>query len=64
MSSSVTVITTLPIRAGATIEDESSHPGKLWRDYICTIGVQSGFQRVYWGHQVENENVVDLFVGE
>lgn len=64
MSSPVTIISTLPIRSGVTIEDESFHPGKLWRDYICTIGVQSGFQRVYWGRQVENENLVDLFVGE
>lgn len=63
MSSTVTEIAIIPLSSGANIEDPSSPLGKIWQSSLNTIAGQKGFQRLYWGRQVESSNVIDFFVG-
>lgn len=63
MSSSVTEVAIFPLSSGANIEDPSSPFGAIWQASLNTIAGQKGFQRFYWGRQVENPNIIDFFVG-
>ena len=58
-----TEIATLPLVAGAQIEDPSSPAGTVWKSTIDTILAADGVQRAYWGRQVENPTVIDLLIG-
>ncbi|MCJ1463813.1 hypothetical protein MMC07_002422 [Pseudocyphellaria aurata] len=62
MSSSVTEIAIIPLSSGANIEDPSSPYGETWQASLNTIAGQKGFQRLYWGRQVESSNTIDFFV--
>ena len=59
-----TEIATLPLAAGATIEDPSSPAGKVWQSTLDTVSAQEGFQKAYYGREVENQSVVQLLIGE
>lgn len=59
-----TEIATLPLVAGATIEDPDSSAGKVWQSTLDTVSAQDGFQRAYYGREVENQSVVQLLIGE
>lgn len=59
-----TEIATLPLFAGATIEDPDSPAGKVWQSTLDTVSAQDGFQRAYYGREVENQSVVQLLIGE
>ena len=59
-----TEIATLPLIAGATIEDPDSSAGKVWQSTLDTVSAQDGFQRAYYGREVENQSVVQLLIGE
>ena len=59
-----TEIATLPLIAGATIEDSDSSAGKVWQSTLDTVSAQDGFQRAYYGREVENQSVVQLLIGE
>ncbi len=59
-----TELATLPLASGATIEDADSSAGKVWQSTLDTVSQQDGFQRCYWGREVENQSVVQLFVGK
>ena len=62
MAPSATEIAILTLSTDATIEDSTSPAGKVWKSITKTVLAQEGCQRVYWGRQVENSNVVDFFV--
>lgn len=64
MSSTATEIALIPLSSGANIEDLSSPLGEVWQSSLSTIAGQEGFQRLYWGRQVESSNVIDFFVGK
>ena len=59
-----TEIAILPLFAGATIEEPDSPPGKVWQSTLDTVSAQDGFQRAYYGREVENQSVVQLLIGE
>ena len=59
-----TEIATLPLITGATIEDPDSSAGKVWQSTLDTVSAQDGFQRAYYGREVENQSVVQLLIGE
>ena len=58
-----TELATIPLTSGAEIEDPASPAGKVWQSALDTIAQQDGFQRAYWGREVENPSVLQLFVG-
>lgn len=62
MAPPATEIAILSISANTTIEDSTSPAGKAWKSVTETVIAQEGCQRVYWGRQVENPNIVDFFV--
>lgn len=57
-----TELATLPLASGAAIEDPDSPAGKVWQSTLDTVSQQDGFQRAYWGREVENQSVLQLFV--
>lgn len=57
-----TELATIPLVSGATIEDADSPAGKIWHTTLDTVSQQEGFQRCYWGREVENPSVLQLFV--
>lgn len=59
-----TEIATLPLFAGATIEDPDSPAGKVWQSTLDTVSAQDGFQRAYYGREVENQGVLQFLIGE
>ena len=59
-----TEIATMPLIAGATIEDHDSSAGKVWQSTLDTVSAQDGFQRAYYGREVENQSVLQLLIGE
>ena len=52
-----------PVRADATIEAPDSEAGKAWQEFLKILLAQEGIQRVHWGRQVEDPNVVEMLVG-
>lgn len=58
-----TEIATLPIVAGAAIEEEGTSTYTIWQDLLITIASQDGYQRLYWGRRIEDQSVVSLLVG-
>ena len=59
-----TEIATMPLIAGAAIEDPDSSAGKVWQSTLDTVSAQDGFQRAYYGREVENQSVLQLLIGE
>lgn len=59
----VTEIATIPLAAGATIEDPHSPAGKVWQSTLDTVSAQDGFQKAYYGREVEDPRVLQFFVG-
>ena len=59
-----TEIATLPLASGATIEDPDSPAGKVWQSTLETVSAQDGFQRAYYGREVENNSILQLFIGK
>lgn len=58
-----TELATFPIASGAAVEDGDSAAGKVWQSTLDTVSQQDGFQRLYWGREVEDPSVLQLFVG-
>lgn len=64
MAAPATEIATLPLSSGANIEDPSSAAAKVWQATLDTVSQQDGFQRAYYGREVENQSVVQLLIGK
>ncbi|CAD6573718.1 MAG: hypothetical protein ASARMPREDX12_006216 [Alectoria sarmentosa] len=58
-----TELATIPLASGAAIEDADSPAGKVWQSTLDTVSQQDGFQRAYYGREVENQSVLQLFIG-
>lgn len=63
MAPPITSVTIYPIKADVTIESPDSQEGKSWKSIVKTILAQQGAQRLHWGRQVENPNLVEVLVG-
>ena len=57
-----TEIAILPLKDGKIPDDANSQPGQALKETLNTLTEQKGFQRAYWGREVENPNVLRLFV--
>jgi len=58
-----TEIAILPLAVGAKVEDTDSPSHAIWQSCLDTIAGQEGYQRLYWGRQVEAQNVLYLLIG-
>lgn len=57
-----TELATIPLASGAAIEDPNSPAGKVWQSTLDTVSQQDGYQRIYYGREVENPSVLQLFI--
>lgn len=67
MADPVTEIATVPLRPNVTIGDVHSPAQEVsvaWKDFLTVVSAQEGFQRCYFGRQVESSHVLDLFIGK
>lgn len=64
MSLPATEIAIMPLKAGATIEDPSSHAGQIFHSMLTNVSQQEGYQRAFWGRRIENESEVQILVGK
>ncbi|OCK79313.1 hypothetical protein K432DRAFT_355207 [Lepidopterella palustris CBS 459.81] len=60
MPPQATEIATLPLIAGAKLD--SGDIGKLWDDALNTIAKTPGYQKMFWGRQVEHPDVLQLCI--
>ena len=60
--SMATEIAILPLKDGKRPDDANSEPGQVLKDTLNTLTEQKGFQRAFWGREVENPDVLRLFV--
>lgn len=58
-----TEIAILPLAVGAKVEDTNSPSHAIWQSRLDTIASQGGYQRLYWGRKVEDQNVIWLLIG-
>ena len=64
MTAPATEIALIPLQIGATIEDADSPAGQIWKSTLDTVKAQEGFQRCYYGREVEATNKLHFFVGK
>ncbi|KAL8951333.1 MAG: hypothetical protein Q9222_002698 [Ikaeria aurantiellina] len=62
MARPVTEMATIPLAAGAEVENLDSAAGKVLSDTFETLRQQEGFQRVKYGRQVENPSILQVFI--
>jgi hypothetical protein len=60
--SPVTEIATLFLKPGIDVEDPSSPAYTIAQETFSTISSQPGYQRAYWGRQLEDESILQLFI--
>jgi len=54
MSSGITEVVILPLKAGSDVHDPTSQTGKIMQECLNTaLGVE-GCQRAFWGTELEN----------
>ncbi len=58
----ITEIALLPLQDGKNPEIQASAAGKAHTDALNTLLTQPGAQRVYWGRQVEDSQILVWFV--
>jgi len=58
----VTEIALLPLKTGDYPDNTNSRVGQVWKDSLSTVLDQEGAQRCYWGREVENPDMLRLFV--
>ena len=58
----VTEIATIPLQAGAEIENPDSPAGNVWQSTIKTISEQGGYKGLYYGLELENQTLLQLLV--
>lgn len=57
-----TEIAIFPLHDGKYPDDANSAAGQVLKDTLNTLTEQPGFQRAYWGREVENPGTFRLFV--
>jgi uncharacterized alpha-E superfamily protein len=63
MPSPVTEVATITFKPGADLSSPSTPAAKAWSETLSTVSQQDGYQRAYWGHQLENPNIILLLIG-
>ncbi|KAL2058849.1 hypothetical protein ABVK25_000141 [Lepraria finkii] len=53
-----------PSQRGSRHQRSLVPAGKVWQSTLDTVSQQDGFQRAYYGREIENPSVVQLLVGE
>jgi hypothetical protein len=59
----VTEIDILPISVNLKLGDAGSAEGKAWNEILSIIRSSRGYQRLYWGRQVETPGNIQLHIG-
>ncbi len=59
----VTEIALLNLKAGIDVTDESNSAHQVWQDTLFKIAAQFGFQRAYYGTQLEDPSILQLVIG-
>lgn len=57
-----TEIAIFQLRSGQRVDDASSSAGQVLKETLDKLSQQAGFQRAYWGLEVENPENFRLFV--
>jgi len=57
-----TEIASFKLKDGKRPDDANSAAGQTLRDTLDTLTQQKGFQRAYWGRELENPDTFRLFV--
>jgi hypothetical protein len=45
------------------LDDPTTKVGKAWHEVVTILKQQPGYQRVYWGRQVETPENIQLHIG-
>jgi len=62
MSSGVTEVAAMPLRAGSNVRDPSTPEGRIVQDALATVSGQPGCQRVYFGVEEEDLSLMRWFL--
>ena len=62
MATPVTECAYITLKPGIDLEGDTSE-AQVWQESLATIGAQDGYQRCYYGRQLENPNIVMLLIG-
>lgn len=58
-----TEIAVFPLNAGVNLDDPKSASGAIWQSTLDTVSQQDGYQRLYWGRQIENPQILTILIG-
>ncbi|TVY13196.1 hypothetical protein LARI1_G007516, partial [Lachnellula arida] len=58
MPSPVTECVVITFKPGVDLETSGTDSAQVWSELLATVAKQPGYQRSYWGHQLENPNIV------
>ncbi|TVY37514.1 hypothetical protein LSUB1_G003464 [Lachnellula subtilissima] len=58
MPSPVTECATITLKPGIDLETSGTDSAQAWSETLSTVAKQAGYQRSYWGRQLENPNIV------
>ncbi|KAL8701467.1 MAG: hypothetical protein Q9201_004888 [Fulgogasparrea decipioides] len=61
MARPVTEVVTIPLQVGADIENPNAVAGRIISDTLNTVTQQEGYQRAYYGRQVENPSILQIY---
>ncbi|KAI9760799.1 MAG: hypothetical protein M4579_001429 [Chaenotheca gracillima] len=63
MPTPITEVARLPFAPGSTFEDPSTPTGQIWHEeFLAVLQRQPGYQRLYYGRQIESPNEVLLMI--
>src|SRR6266536_842100 len=62
MAQPVTECATIVLKPGVDIEGHTQE-AKIWKETLKIVSEQDGYQREYYGRQLENPNVLMLLIG-
>ncbi|TVY43477.1 hypothetical protein LOCC1_G003783 [Lachnellula occidentalis] len=63
MHSPVTECAIITLKPGVDLETSGTDSAQAWSETLSTVSKQTGYQRSYWGRQLENPNIVLLLIG-
>jgi hypothetical protein len=63
MASPASEVAYLSLKPGIDLEGSTAE-ADIWQEALSTIRAQKGCQRLYWGRQLEDENVLLLVIGK
>jgi len=61
MASPATEVAYISLKPGLDLEGATSQ-AETWQEALSTIGAQKGYQRLYWGRQIEDPDVLLLVI--